>query len=72
MTAVFGADYGFDDPTHEADGIAAREFPNFWAAADEAAMSRLYGGIHFRAAIDRGLDQGKCIGAFVVALRTLP
>ena len=72
LTAVFGADYAFGDPTHEEDGIAVREFPNFWAAAEEAAMSRLYGGIHFRAAIDRGLDQGKCIGAFVVALRTLP
>ena len=31
---------------------------------------RLYGGIHFRAAIERGLEQGRCIGAFTNALRT--
>ena len=72
LTAVFGADFAFGDPTHEEDGIAARQFPNFWAAAEEAAVSRLYGGIHFRQAIDRGLEQGKCIGAWTVALRTLP
>ena len=71
LTAIFGADYAFDDPTHEEEGIAARHFPNFWAAAEEAAQSRLYGGIHFREAIERGLSQGKCIGAYAVALRTL-
>lgn len=71
LAAIFGADYAFGDPTHEEDGIAARQFPNFWAAAEEAAMSRLYGGIHFRAAIEQGLQQGKCIAAYTVALRTL-
>ena len=71
LTAIFGADYGFVDPTHEADGIAARQYANFGQAAAEAAQSRLYGGIHFRAAVERGLEQGACIGAYSVALRTL-
>ena len=71
LAAIFGQNYAFGDPTHEEDGIAARHFDSFWAAAEEAAMSRLYGGIHFRAAIEQGLDQGKCIGAYTVALRTL-
>ncbi len=71
LTATFGADFAFADATHEADGLAARSFPSFWAAAEEAAISRLYGGIHFRAAIDRGLDQGRCIGDHAVRLRTL-
>ena len=39
-------------------------------ARNEAGISRLYGGIHFRAAIDRGLEQGRCIGAYVNALKT--
>ena len=52
--------------------MAARPFPSFWAAAREAAASRLYGGIHFRPANDNGLKQGACIGAHTVALRTLP
>jgi len=71
LTAIFGATYAFDDATHEADGLPVRHFASFDAAAQEAALSRLYGGIHFRAAIERGLDQGACIGAHVNKLRTL-
>jgi membrane-associated phospholipid phosphatase len=70
LTKIFGENFAFQDATHERDGIKPRAFPSFWAAAEEAGISRLYGGIHFRAAIDRGLDQGRCIGAFVNALRT--
>jgi hypothetical protein len=39
-----------------------RSFPSFSAAADEAAMSRVYGGIHFRFASDDGLASGLSIG----------
>ena len=71
LTAVFGADFAFTDATHERDGLPARPYASFWQAAEEAAMSRLYGGIHFRAANERGLDQGRCIGGHAVALNTL-
>lgn len=71
LTAIFGAPFPFTDSTHADDGLAPRDYPDFWAAANEAAISRLYGGIHFRAAIERGLEQGACIGAHVNALRTL-
>lgn len=70
LASIFGENHAFSDATHEADGLAPRQYPSFWAAAEEAALSRLYGGIHFRTAIDRGLEQGKCIGAHVVALKT--
>jgi hypothetical protein len=70
LTAFFGEDYAFDDATHADDGLAVRSYASFREAADEAGISRLYGGIHFRAAIERGLDQGECIGAHAVALRT--
>ena len=69
LDAVFGADHAFVDGTHLDDGIPERPFANFQAAAQEAGISRLYGGIHFRAAIERGLDQGACIGAHAVGLR---
>ena len=69
LTDFFGQNFAFSDATHADDGIAPRDFPSFDAAATEAAVSRLYGGIHFRAAIDRGLDQGRCIGAYVSALK---
>jgi hypothetical protein len=70
LTAFFGENYAFTDNTHEKDKLPNRSFGSFWEAAEEAGVSRLYGGIHFRAAIDRGLDQGRCIGAKAVALRT--
>ena len=70
LTNMFGENFAFEDATHARDGIKPRAFPSFWAAAEEAGISRLYGGIHFRAAIERGLEQGRCIGAFVNALRT--
>jgi hypothetical protein len=70
LTAAFGDDFAFDDNTDEADGLKPRSFPSFAAAADEAGISRLYGGIHYRAAIEKGLEQGRCIGAYAIALKT--
>jgi hypothetical protein len=70
LTNMFGENFAFEDATHARDGIKPRAYPSFRAAAEEAGISRLYGGIHFRAAIDRGLEQGRCIGAFVNSLRT--
>ncbi|AWB48714.1 phosphoesterase PA-phosphatase [Gemmobacter aquarius] len=70
LTDLFGENFAFDDATHEDEGMAARHYPSFATAAEEAALSRLYGGIHFRSAIERGLEQGRCIGAHVNALRT--
>jgi hypothetical protein len=70
LTHLFGENYAFVDSTHEADGLVPRKFKSFWHAADEAGMSRLYGGIHFRAAIEQGLDQGRCIGEYTAKLKT--
>ena len=70
LSSMFGENYAFEDTTPKADGLAPRKFSSFDAAAKEAAESRLYGGIHFRAAIERGLEQGRCIGKFAVDLHT--
>ncbi len=68
LTALFGEDFAFEDRTHVDDGLPARRFASFRAAAEEAAMSRLYGGIHFPAANIRGLAQGACVGAHAARL----
>ncbi len=47
----------------------ARTFDSFEEAAQEAAISRLYGGIHFRTACEVGVTQGECIGEAVKALQ---
>jgi membrane-associated phospholipid phosphatase len=70
LTAYFGEDFAFDDATHEDDGLPVRSFTSFSAAAAEAAISRLYGGIHFREAVESGLTQGACVGAYAAALQT--
>jgi hypothetical protein len=68
LTDMFG-DVPFTDHTHDALGYAPRSFPDFFAFAEEAAISRLYGGIHYRAAIEIGLEQGICIGRRVSSVR---
>lgn len=70
MTGFFGDNYAFEDKTGSPDGRKPRLFPSFRAAAEEAGISRLFGGIHFRSAIVDGLAQGRCIGAYAVALKT--
>ena len=70
LTTIFGDEFAFDDTTHVDDGLPVRSFPSFAAAAQEAAMSRLYGGIHYRFGNEMGLQQGRCVGAFAAALKT--
>ncbi|SDG65706.1 PAP2 superfamily protein [Flavobacterium omnivorum] len=66
LTSVFGDNFSYTDDTELQFGLPKRNFGSFNAAAQEAAMSRLYGGIHYRAAIVNGIDHGKTIGNFIV------
>jgi hypothetical protein len=68
LADLFGDRHPFDDHSHDERGLAPRHFESFTQAAEEAAISRLYGGIHYRPAIDHGLVQGRCIGQAVTAL----
>jgi len=49
-----------------------RHFTSFSAAASEAAISRLYGGIHFRSANEDGLTSGRGIGEWTFTRYMLP
>lgn len=64
LTHIFGDNFYFEDDTELQFGLPIRNFESFYAASSEAALSRLYGGIHYRAAIDNGLKQGKNLGHF--------
>lgn len=66
LTDQFGPGFSFADSTEIAYGLPVRTFPSFAAAAAEAAISRLYGGIHYRMAIEEGMVQGQQVGALVV------
>lgn len=67
LTEMYGT-VAFHDATHVIYGHEPleRSFTSFEAAASEAAISRLYGGIHFRHAIENGMRQGQCIGQNVM------
>ena len=66
LTSIFGDDFAFDDTTEEKYGLTVRSFKSFIHASEEAAVSRLYGGIHYRPAIDNGVTQGRALGRFLV------
>lgn len=68
LNRLFGAGTAFVDNTHNDRGWGPRSFPSFSAAADEAALSRLYAGIHFRAGVESGKVQGHCVGQAALAL----
>ena len=67
LTYLLGDNFGFVDTSEIYFGLPAREFKSFYQAANEAAVSRLYGGIHFRDACDNGVAQGKQVGQFVLS-----
>ena len=71
LSDLFGAQTAFVDDTHKARGAGfePRAYANFAAFANEAAMSRLYGGIHFRSGNAVGLAEGLKVGRNVSALR---
>ncbi len=65
LTHLFQENFSFIDTTELPYGLPSRNFKSFKAAASEAAISRLYGGIHYRAAVENGLSQGENIGEYV-------
>ena len=66
LTALLGEE-PFTDTAGEFEGYAPRTYPSFAAAADEASISRLYGGIHFPMDLAAGKQQGACIGSLVLS-----
>lgn len=66
LTAFYGDKITFTDSTEVEYGFGVRKFDSFQQAADEACISRLYGGIHYRSAIDNGKEQGRKVGEWVM------
>ena len=66
LTGLFGDNFAFhDDADKEYIGME-RDFTSFMQAAQEASISRLYGGIHYRLSLDMGLEVGKKVGQNVL------
>jgi hypothetical protein len=65
LEKIFGAGFSFADSTELEFGIPVRNFSSFAQAAEEAAISRFYGGIHYMPAIVNGSVEGRAIGNFI-------
>jgi len=66
LSAILGSNFAFDDTSEQDYGLPTRHFESFMAAANQAAVSRLYGGIHYRPAIENGQVQGRKVGEWVL------
>ncbi|RDC65129.1 vanadium-dependent haloperoxidase [Adhaeribacter pallidiroseus] len=67
LTSLYGDKFAYSDSTEVAFGLAPRQFTSFNQAAEEAAISRLYGGIHYMPAITNGQTEGQQVGDFVIS-----
>lgn len=66
LTYYFGDHFSYTDDVEEKYGLKSRKFKSFNVAADEAAMSRYWGGIHFMDGIVNGVAVGVAIGKQIV------
>lgn len=66
LTHYFGENYHYTDDVEENYGLPRRSFTSFKQAAEEAAISRYWGGIHFMDAIENGKGQGLQVGQWIV------
>jgi hypothetical protein len=67
LTNFFGDNFSFLDTSEVRYGLGTRQFKSFMDACNEAAISRLYGGIHYLPAIEYGQEQGRKVGEMVLA-----
>lgn len=71
LTDIYGEDFAFDDDSEVEYELPVRSYASFLEASEEAALSRLYGGIHYRPAIDYGVTQGEAVGKHLLS-RVVP
>jgi hypothetical protein len=64
---IFGKQTAFRDSTERPWGFPDRNFNSPRQAADEAGMSRFYGGIHYRSSIIVAREQGEKVGNYVLS-----
>ncbi len=67
LTSLLGDGRAYDDSTHVTLGHPVKHLTSFLEAANEAGLSRLYGGIHYRFDHTGGQALGACVGRAVLA-----
>jgi hypothetical protein len=68
---AFGRDTSFDTTSAAVPGVT-RHFENFDAFVADGQVARIYGGMHFRTAVEEGVKQGRKVGKRVLDTALLP
>ncbi len=68
LTQLMGDNVAFTDSTEYKYGHGVRSFKSFKDASDQASISRLYGGIHYRSALTNGAIMGTKVGQHVLEM----
>jgi hypothetical protein len=66
LTTLFGS-FPFEDTSDLPYIGMKRSFQSFQHAAQEASISRVYGGIHYTTGVNAGVEQGARVGAYVIS-----
>ena len=66
LTKIYGDHFAFQDTSDLRYIGLQRHFDSFVQAADEASISRVYGGIHYRISVDEGANEGRKVGELIV------
>lgn len=67
LTYLLGDNFTFTDDSERLFDLPSRTFKSFRIAAEEAAISRLYGGIHFRDAVVSGQEMGAALSTKIIS-----
>lgn len=67
LTRLFGDNFAFQDTSDLHYIGMQRHFTSFVQAANEASVSRYYGGIHYLNSVNVGADQGKKVSDYIIA-----
>ena len=66
LTGLLGDNVSFTDSTEFAYGHGVKTFPSFREAATACSYSRMYGGIHYRTAVEEGQTCGIEVGQYIL------
>ncbi len=66
LTQLYGEHFAFQDTSDLRYIGLQRHFDSFVQAADEASISRVYGGIHYRISVDEGANAGRKVGELII------
>lgn len=67
LDSVYGTNVAFTDPGDPTLSLTPRHYTSFDQAAQEAGMSRIYGGIHYMFDNTAGLALGSQVGEYVIS-----